>query len=70
MSIEVRRTPKGVRSPCVSVCRIDPGTGWCVGCYRTIDEIATWGSMPEQDRLRIWTELHHRKVAAESKARG
>lgn len=70
MTEHVRRTPMGVRSPCIAVCRIDPATGWCEGCYRTISEIGGWGSMPAQDRLRIWGELHARKTqVAERRAR-
>jgi uncharacterized protein len=29
-------------SPCISVCTIDPVSGLCAGCYRTLDEIASW----------------------------
>jgi predicted Fe-S protein YdhL (DUF1289 family) len=28
-------------SPCVKICILDP-QGYCIGCYRTIDEIARW----------------------------
>ena len=31
-----------VASPCTSVCFIDPVTGLCAGCLRTLDEIAGW----------------------------
>ena len=56
-----RRTPRRVRSPCISVCRMDPATGWCEGCMRTIDEIAAWGSLSEEARRRIWAELPERR---------
>lgn len=40
-----------VDSPCVKVCVIDPQTRLCLGCNRSIDEIAAWpGMMPEQRR--------------------
>jgi len=52
-----------VRSPCVSVCRMDPATGWCEGCLRTIDEIAAWGSLSEDERRRIWAELGDRRAS-------
>lgn len=40
-----------VKSPCVSVCQLDPSGKICMGCRRTIDEIAAWGSMtPKQQR--------------------
>lgn len=42
-------------SPCISVCRIDPATGWCEGCARTLQEIADWPmlSVLEKDRLLL-----------------
>ncbi|MGA1318970.1 MAG: DUF1289 domain-containing protein, partial [Rubrivivax sp.] len=29
-----------VPSPCINVCRIEPASGWCEGCARTLEEIA------------------------------
>lgn len=49
-----RNFPSGyVRSPCNSVCRIDPRTQWCEGCQRTIDEIAAWGTMGDAARRTL-----------------
>tara|TARA_B100000524_G_C23484281_1_gene310941 strand:+ start:33 stop:290 length:258 start_codon:yes stop_codon:yes gene_type:complete len=31
-----------VISPCISICKTDPSTGYCYGCGRTNDEKATW----------------------------
>ena len=31
-----------VISPCISVCKIDPSTGFCYGCARTKEEIKKW----------------------------
>ena len=31
-----------VPSPCISVCVFDHAAGHCVGCFRTLDEIAEW----------------------------
>jgi predicted Fe-S protein YdhL (DUF1289 family) len=53
-----------VRSPCVSVCRIDAATGWCEGCQRTLDEIAQWGTMPDEARLAVWARIVRRREAA------
>jgi predicted Fe-S protein YdhL (DUF1289 family) len=33
---------EAVASPCISVCVIDPVTGLCGGCFRTLNEIAGW----------------------------
>ncbi|HEY5633414.1 MAG TPA: DUF1289 domain-containing protein [Burkholderiaceae bacterium] len=54
------RPPLAVRSPCVSICRIDPQTGYCEGCLRTIDEIAAWGTMSSAERHAVWLELRTR----------
>ena len=47
-------------SPCISVCRMDAMTGWCEGCFRTLDEIAAWGMMADADKRAVWQELVHR----------
>jgi predicted Fe-S protein YdhL (DUF1289 family) len=52
-------------SPCNSVCRINPGTGWCEGCYRTIDEIAAWSRMDDKEKRAVWLLLDERRASAE-----
>jgi len=42
-----------VPSPCIKVCRIEPVTGLCEGCYRTLDEIACWSAASPDDKRRI-----------------
>jgi len=48
-----------VPSPCVNVCRLDP-QGLCVGCRRTLDEIAEWPSASESRRREILRDLRQR----------
>ncbi|HWP18992.1 MAG TPA: DUF1289 domain-containing protein [Burkholderiaceae bacterium] len=50
-----------VPSPCVNVCRMDPATGSCEGCLRTLDEIARWSAMSEADKRAVWAELPVRR---------
>ena len=50
-----------VPSPCTNVCRIDPASGWCVGCLRTIDEIAAWGSLGDAAKRVVWELLPLRR---------
>ncbi|MCW7537233.1 DUF1289 domain-containing protein [Aquabacterium sp. A7-Y] len=52
----------GVPSPCVSVCRMDPRTGWCEGCLRTLDEIAAWSGMSDLQKRQVWKQLPLRRV--------
>ena len=35
-------TDRKVISPCISICRTDPVTGFCYGCARTNDEKKKW----------------------------
>ena len=42
-----------IASPCINVCRMDPITGLCEGCARTLDEIARWGTASEDDKRAI-----------------
>ena len=46
-----------MKSPCIKVCQMDPQHGLCLGCRRTLDEIARWGSMTDAERERILAEL-------------
>jgi len=48
-------------SPCIKVCTIEPATGLCVGCARTLAEIAAWSGLSEGERARIMTELPVRR---------
>ncbi len=52
----------GVPSPCTNVCTIDPATGWCAGCMRTIDEIAAWGSLDDAAKRAVWIRLPARRA--------
>ena len=52
-----------VPSPCTDVCRIDPVTGWCEGCLRTIDEIAAWGALDDGAKREVWKLLPGRRQA-------
>lgn len=58
-----------VPSPCQSVCIMHPGTGWCEGCMRTIDEIAAWSRMDNGAKRLVWAQLPERmaqRIALES----
>jgi predicted Fe-S protein YdhL (DUF1289 family) len=53
-----------VSSPCSRVCVIDPATGFCDGCGRTLAEIARWASMSEAERRAVMTTLGQRMPQA------
>lgn len=52
-----------ISSPCTKVCVIDGTSGLCSGCGRTLDEIAKWGSLSEDERLAIMATLRERMKA-------
>lgn len=56
MSDEVWRRAE-VQSPCVKICVVHPAERLCVGCYRSIDEIAGWGRMSAAERTAVLAEL-------------
>jgi len=58
-----------VSTPCVKVCVVDPLSALCIGCGRTVEEIAGWGSMSEAERLAVMAGLEPRLVEARSRAR-
>lgn len=50
-------------TPCVAVCAIDQESGFCMGCYRTMTEIARWGGMTEAERRAMQPVLDGRRAA-------
>lgn len=40
-------------SPCIGICKMNPITKLCEGCQRTIEEIAAWSSLSEQEKITI-----------------
>jgi predicted Fe-S protein YdhL (DUF1289 family) len=44
-------------TPCINVCLLDCEVGLCVGCGRTLEEIAGWASMTDRERRAIMVLL-------------
>lgn len=49
-----------MESPCVRICVMDPVSGLCRGCARTLDEIVAWSTMTPDRRRTIMRELDQR----------
>ena len=65
MDAEARdRTGPGVASPCISVCVMDPSTGLCCGCLRTLEEIASWSALDDDARRSVVAKLPARRAAS------
>jgi len=59
-AVSVRAIAENVPSPCVSVCRMDTGSGLCEGCFRTIDEIREWSRLSDPEKQALWRTLSTR----------
>lgn len=53
-----------MESPCIRICRIDEDSGLCIGCLRSLDEIARWTSFTPDERARIGALLPARRGLA------
>lgn len=52
--------PRPIVTPCVKVCAVDGASGYCLGCRRTLPEIASWGRLSDQERAEIMAALPDR----------
>jgi predicted Fe-S protein YdhL (DUF1289 family) len=39
-------------------------TGCCAGCFRTLDEIAAWSVLDDEEKRAVWSALPGRRAAA------
>lgn len=51
-----------VASPCINVCRMDAASGLCLGCARSLDEIAAWSQASPAQRQAIVQQLPQRRA--------
>jgi predicted Fe-S protein YdhL (DUF1289 family) len=51
-----------IESPCVKICTLDARSGLCLGCGRSIDEIARWSAMSAAERAQVTSKLPARLV--------
>jgi predicted Fe-S protein YdhL (DUF1289 family) len=52
-----------VRTPCVKLCQLDEATKLCKGCFRSVDEIASWLQMTDAARDAVMAGLPARRAA-------
>jgi uncharacterized protein len=48
-------------SPCIAVCVLDPASGYCRGCFRTLSEIAAWPGLAPDEKRRVLAAVAGRK---------
>ena len=59
-----------IESPCVQRCEIDAVSNRCLGCARSLQEIASWSRFSPAERRRIMNELPARMITTNSNPGG
>ena len=57
-----------IETPCTKVCIVEHKSGLCLGCARTLAEIANWSGYTDSERSSIMTELPLRLQSAKAVA--
>jgi predicted Fe-S protein YdhL (DUF1289 family) len=72
-SMTVAAFAPSIKSPCNKICTVDARSGFCVGCGRSLVEIAGWIGYSDDERTRIMADLtprleslHRASTAGES----
>lgn len=55
-----------ISTPCIKVCAVSGQTGLCIGCGRSLQEIASWGRLSEPERQAVMAELPARLEAVKT----
>ncbi|MBR7801809.1 DUF1289 domain-containing protein [Undibacterium fentianense] len=54
------KNPNEIPSPCIKLCQIGPDQ-LCLGCLRTLDEIAAWSRASNELKLEIHKQISLRR---------
>ena len=54
-------------TPCVKICVVDPLSGLCIGCGRTVAEISLWPEMTDEQRRAVMSGLSARTAATRTR---
>lgn len=52
-------------SPCINLCVMDDANGYCIGCWRTLEEIAGWIDFAPARKREVLARLEARRAGAE-----
>jgi len=58
-----------IASPCNKVCVMDAEQRYRLGCRRTLEEIAAWGSMTDEEQRVVLEKLERRRNYSRSRMR-
>lgn len=60
------RPPRSIATPCVKVCIVDGASSLCLGCHRTLPEIAAWARFDDAARAAIMADLPRRAALGDA----
>jgi predicted Fe-S protein YdhL (DUF1289 family) len=55
-------TQPKINTPCIGVCTM-ADNGFCMGCFRSLDEITRWLAFNEEQRQAVMVQLESRMEA-------
>jgi len=50
-----------IETPCKNICMLDLQGQYCMGCYRTRQEVGDWMGMSDDERAAVMDQLDARK---------
>jgi uncharacterized protein len=62
--VRIQSAPPVIETPCTRVCTLDPASGLCLGCGRSLAEIMRWTQMSDAERACLMAELARRRQAS------
>ena len=57
-----KKVDETVESPCTYDCKYDTKEEFCIGCYRTKQELQDWWIMTREQKLETLEKLEKRKL--------
>ena len=54
------RIKPDIPSPCINICRMDEENRFCIGCWRSLEEIQRWSTMTDAERTAVMAQLAFR----------
>ena len=60
--LTLEQVDKTVESPCIQVCTYDDEEEFCIGCYRTKQELQDWLIMTREQKLKTLKKIDERQL--------
>jgi uncharacterized protein len=56
-----------IESPCIDVCQMSEDGTLCIGCHRSLSEIANWSHLTDAEKIRVIAAVQERQATLERK---